>query len=434
MASNWHGDVKVLHLSANRGWGLHKFLANKHIVLGVTGSIAAYKSADLVRRLRDAGAIVRVVMSKGAHEFITPLTMQAVSGLPVHSDLFDLQAEAAMGHIALAKWADLVLIAPATADCLARLTQGKADDLLTSICLATTAKVAVAPAMNQAMWLNEATRQNVQYLQKRGTVILGPGKGEQACGDVGPGRMLEVTDILDELRPLVFTGQLAGLNVLLTAGPTREAIDPVRYLTNSSSGKMGYALARAAYEAGAHVTLVSGPVQLAVPEINELISVTSAREMHTEVMKHAGKCDIFFSVAAVADYCMPEVAKEKIKKSDAGLTLSLVRTPDIVSAVAKLDEPPFIVGFAAETHNVVDQAKEKRARKQMDVIIANQVGEGGSMGADDNEVTVLTADSMTSLPRMSKTQLASQLIELVAKQYKQSREYHDREANTEDGH
>lgn len=394
-------------------------LKHKHILLGVTGSIAAYKSADLVRRLREAGASVRVAMTENAKRFITPLTMQAVSGYPVHDDLFDVHAEAAMGHIQLARWADLILIAPATADFMARLAHGEADDLLTTLCLATQAPIAVAPAMNQGMWKHTLTQDNLQVLQKKNIRIMGPTQGSQACGDMGPGRMLEPIDIIKEVNELFATNTLSGVRVVITAGPTHEAIDPVRYITNGSSGKMGYALAAAAREAGASVTLISGPVSLLVPEQIECISVVSAADMHKAVMRQVKDCDIFLAVAAVADYRSQTIAKQKIHKGEMQLQLTLERNPDIVASVAALTPPPFIVGFAAETENVIEQARSKRKQKNMDMIIANQVGGDLGIGSDDNAVTVITEHHETFLPIAHKHQLARQLIQIIAGQFKQ---------------
>lgn len=395
-----------------------QFLQGKHIILGVTGSIAAYKSADLVRRLREAGAVVRVVMTENAKQFITPLTMQAVSGHPVHDELFDLQAEAAMGHIELARWADLILIAPASADCMARLVSGKADELLTALCLATPAPVAIAPAMNQGMWKHTSTQDNLQAIIAKGIAVLGPGEGSQACGDTGFGRMLEPMAIVEKAGALFATGLLAGLHVVVTAGPTHEAIDPVRYIANGSSGKMGYALAEAAREAGARVTLISGPVSLPAPGHVERQSVVSAAEMHAAVMKCMSECDIFLAVAAVADYRSQAIAPVKLHKENDVMTLSLQRNPDIVASVAQLDKKPFVVGFAAETDNVIEQARAKRQRKQMDMIIANQVGNGKGIGSDDNAVTVITPHAETSIERMPKPQLARKLINMIAEEYK----------------
>lgn len=398
---------------------MSQYLINKRIVLGVTGSIAAYKSAELARRLREAGAEVRVVMTEHAKAFITPLTMQAVSGQPVHDDLFDLQAEAAMGHIALARWAEVILIAPASADCLARLAHGQATDLLSTLCLATRAPLVVAPAMNQAMWQHTRTQHNVQVLQNEGVIFLGPDAGNQACGDVGPGRMLEPTAIIAELATLLAPQSLDGKTVVITAGPTQEAIDPIRYLSNHSSGKMGYALAQAAYRAGATVILISGPTALAKPFGVTCLSVKTANEMLDAVMKHSNECDIFIAVAAVADYRSETIAKEKIHKQAETLQLNLVRNPDIVHEVSQLAKKPFIVGFAAETEDVVLNAKAKRLRKNMDIIIANQVGEDKAMGMDDNTVTVIDANESLSLPCMSKPALAQELITIIANKFKQ---------------
>lgn len=395
-----------------------QFLSNKRILLGVTGSIAAYKSADLVRRLREAGAHVRVAMTENAKRFITPLTMQAVSGFPVHEELFDLQAEAAMGHIELARWADMVLIAPASADFMARLARGNADDLLTTLCVATQAPIAVAPAMNQGMWKHGLTQENLFILKGKGVHIFGPGEGNQACGDVGPGRMIEPIEILSCLDAVFATGELAGLRVLVTAGPTHEAIDPVRYITNGSSGKMGYALATAAHEAGAKVTLVSGPVSLPKPSHFETIPVVSALEMHEAVMRKIADYDIFLAVAAVGDYRCQTIAQQKLHKHEAIVQLTLERNPDIAASVGQLPGRPFMVGFAAETENVIEQAKAKRQRKNMDMIIANRVGLGVGMGADDNEVTVISAKQETPLSPAPKRKLARQLITLIADEFK----------------
>lgn len=394
-------------------------LANKHILLGVTGSIAAYKSADLVRRLREVGALVRVAMTENAKRFITPLTMQAVSGYPVHEELFDIHAEAAMGHIELARWADLILVAPASADFIARLARGNADDLLTAICLATNAPIALAPAMNQGMWRDEITQENQQFLQKHGIVVLGTTEGSQACGDVGPGRMLEPKEIIEKISRLFSTGALSGLKVLVTAGPTHEAIDPVRFIANASSGKMGYALAEAAQEAGAEVTLISGPVTLEKPPRVECISVVSAENMHDEVMRKVADYDIFLAVAAVSDYRCQTIAAQKIHKSEKTLTLELVRNPDIVAEVSQLSPKPFIVGFAAETEDVIKQAEAKRKRKHMDMIIANHVGGDVGFGSDENAVTVIGHHIKESIPKTPKRKLARQLIAMIAQECKQ---------------
>ena len=395
-----------------------QFLANKQVLLGVTGSIAAYKSADLVRRLRETGADVRVVMTENAKRFITPLTMQAVSGNPVHDDLFDLHAEAAMGHIELARWADVILVAPASADFMARLSNGNANDLLTTLCLATQAPIMLAPAMNQGMWQHALTQENLRALQQKGVQILGTNDGSQACGDVGPGRMLEPVEIREKLNSLFATGELAGLKVLVTAGPTHEAIDPVRFITNGSSGKMGYALAEAARAAGAAVTLISGPVSLASPERMDCIPVVSAQEMYDAVMRKVAEYDIFLAVAAVGDYHCQTVAAQKIHKNEAAMQLILERNPDIAGSVGQLSSRPFIVGFAAETEDVVGQAQAKRKRKNMDMIIANRVGGGIGMGSEDNEVTVIGPDAAVNLPPTPKRKLARQLITMIATEFK----------------
>ena len=392
-------------------------LANKHIVLGVTGSIAAYKSADLARRLREVGAVVRVVMTENAKQFITPLTMQAVSGNPIHDDLFDLQAEAAMGHIELARWADLILIAPATADCIARLASGNGNDLLTAVCLASKAPIAVAPAMNQGMWQDTLTQANVQALKQKEIEILGPDAGSQACGDIGFGRMLEPHDIIQKISTVFSVGTLAGIRVMITAGPTHEPIDPVRFMTNNSSGKMGYALAEAAREAGALVTLISGPVHLPIPLDVHCVSVISAQEMYAAVMRNVANCDIFLAVAAVSDYRSEMIAEQKIHKNAETMQLNFIRNPDIVSSVAQLAERPFIVGFAAETENLRNQAKAKRERKNLDMIVANLVEQG--MGGDENEVAVLSEHVDVTLPLASKRQIARQLIKLIVMEYSQ---------------
>lgn len=398
-------------------------LQNKHIVLGVTGGIAAYKSADLVRRLREAGAIVQVVMTANAEQFITKLTLQALSGYPVRSTLFDPAAEAAMGHIELARWADMIIVAPASADFIARLATGRADDLLATICLATRAPIVVAPAMNQMMWQHTLTQKNLQVLQANGIYCLGPAQGQQACGEVGPGRLLEPADIVSHVDALLLTGDLAGLKLVVTAGPTQEALDPVRFLSNASSGKMGYAVAQAAIEAGATVTLISGPVSgLTPPQGALLVPVVSAEEMYTAVMQRTENCDIFVAVAAVADYYFPAKASNKISKDEATLHLTLARTADIVTAVAQQAKKPFIVGFAAETENLIARAQEKRLRKGMDVIIANQVGANMGFHSDENAVTVLWEEKGTlcseQFSRCAKTLLAKQLLHLLGKIYR----------------
>lgn len=389
-------------------------LINKQIILGVTGGIAAYKSADLARRLREAGAIVRVVMTAHAKEFITPLTLQAVSGNPVHDELFDLAAEAAMGHIELARWADAILIAPATADFIARLRQGEANDLLTTLCLAAKSPIAVAPAMNQGMWKNPLTGENIQSLMAKGIHVFGPGEGSQACGDTGPGRMLEPVELLESLAGLFTTGSLSGKHVLITAGPTREAIDPVRYITNASSGKMGYALASAAIEAGARVTLISGPGSLSVPDRVRSIPVVTAREMLDAVMAEVQDCDIFIGVAAVSDYHCKTVSPKKIAKTEETLTLALERNPDILATVAALPKRPFVVGFAAETENLLANATTKLQRKKLDMIIANQVGDQLGFEQDENAVYVITPEKEQAFASMPKSRLARELIAFIS--------------------
>ncbi len=391
-------------------------LSNKRILLGVTGGIAAYKSADLVRRLQNAGADVRVVMTAAAQEFITPLTMQALSGNPVHTTLLDPEAEAGMGHIQLARWADLILIAPASADFIARLVQGQGNDLLTTVCLATAASIALAPAMNQGMWRNASTQANVEVLIQRKIQIFGPAAGEQACGDVGPGRMLEPLALVDAAAGLFVSGALAGKKVVITAGPTREAIDPVRYISNHSSGKMGYALAQAAMEAGAQTVLISGPTQLAPPERVEFIQVTTADEMLAASLAQAKGCDVFIAAAAVADYRPANIAPQKIKKTAGeSITLELVKNPDIVAQIAALEAKPFTVGFAAESENLLVHAQQKLTRKNLDVIIANDISvQGIGFNADDNAVVVIDKTQQQELTQRSKQQLARELIALIA--------------------
>lgn len=391
----------------------------RKILLGVTGGIAAYKSPDVVRRLIERGADVQVVMSRGAQQFVTPLTFQAVSGKPVRTDLWDEAAEAAMGHIELARWADEIVIAPATADFLAKLTYGFAEDLLTTLCLATTAKITVAPAMNRQMWANPATQANVKLLRERGVRILGPASGEQACGEVGVGRMLEPVQIAEEIFAAFPTdGVLAGLNVVITAGPTREAIDPVRFISNRSSGKMGYAVASAAREAGANVVLVTGPVQIPTPAGVERVAVETADQMLAAVQQHVVNADIFIAAAAVSDYRCSEVAGQKIKKTSDNLTLALSRAPDVLATVGKSDSPPFLVGFAAETENVEANALAKLNSKNLDMIAANKVGEGLAFDKDDNALTVYWRGGKQELTLTSKAALARQLVGVIAERYK----------------
>ena len=416
-------------------------LTNKRILLGVTGGIAAYKSAELVRRLREQGAEVRVVMTRGACEFITPLTMQALSGREVHTELLDHVAESGqgggMGHIELARWCDVVLVAPASANFIARLAHGLADDLLSTLCLATTAPLVIAPAMNQQMWGNIATQENIATLVQREIKIVGPAEGSQACGEIGPGRMLEPEQLMLEASQLFSTGLLADLKLVVTAGPTREAIDPVRYITNHSSGRMGYAVARAAAEAGANVTLVSGPVNIEPPHQVRHISVDTAEQMRDIVMSDIIESDIFVAAAAVADYRCADVAQQKIKKKAEDLSLLLQKNPDILAEVASLPRAPFTVGFAAETENLLDNARMKLQNKKLDMIAANQVGEGLGFNVDENELQIFwqagdqgqenqvqnnqTGENQIikhqTLERASKEKLARQLIKVIANRY-----------------
>jgi phosphopantothenoylcysteine decarboxylase/phosphopantothenate--cysteine ligase len=396
------------------------YLTGKHILLGVTGGIAAYKSAELVRQLRLSGAAVRVVMTTAATEFITPLTLQALSGNPVHTDLLDPAAEAAMGHIELARWADALLVAPATADFIARVAEGRANDLLAAVCLACDAPVAVAPAMNRAMWENPATGDNLAKLQARDIRILGPAEGLQACGETGPGRMLEPGELLNGLSGMFQSGVLAGQQVLVTAGPTREAIDPVRYLGNRSSGRMGFAVAAAAAEAGAAVTLISGPVSLATPAGVQRIDVESAADMYAAVMQAVSTADIFISVAAVADFRPAVVATQKLKKETADLSLDLIRNSDILAAVAALPGAPFTVGFAAETEAVASNAQGKRLAKGIDMIAANKVGVGQGFDSEENALHVFWEQGEQLLPVTDKAKLARQLLILIAEQFQHS--------------
>ena len=391
---------------------------SRNILLGITGGIAAYKCPDLVRRLREQGAQVQVVMTRGAREFITEQTLQAVSGLPVRSELWDHAAEAAMGHIELARWADEILIAPATADFIAQLAHGLAGDLLSTLCLATQAPVSIAPAMNQAMWAHPATQANVELLKRRGVRVLGPAAGEQACGDVGLGRMLEPLELAGYMLPVQRTDLLAGVKALVTAGPTRERIDPVRFITNRSSGKMGFAVAEALHAAGAEVVLISGPVHLATPAGIERMNVESAADMLAAVQSRIGDAQILVATAAVSDYCAANVASRKIKKSAASLSLELARTPDILATISANEKRPFLVGFAAETDDVERNALVKLAGKRLDMIAANKVGDGLAFDKDDNALTVYWNGGRQELCLCSKRDLAGQLVQLIAERYR----------------
>lgn len=390
------------------------------ILVGISGGIAAYKSPDLVRRLKETGADVRVVMTHAATSFISPLTLQAVSGHPVATDLLDPEAESAMGHIELARWADLILIAPATADIIARLAMGMANDLLSTLCLATTAPVAVAPAMNSQMWANAATQGNIRQLKHRDIAVLGPDRGEQACGENGLGRMLEPLQLVAECERFNQQNKtiLKGKKVLITAGPTREDIDPVRYFSNHSSGKMGFEIAKAAFLAGAEVTLIAGPVSIHTVDSIKRINVISAMAMHQQVLDHIGDQDVFIGCAAVADYRVCEVAQQKIKKNDQQLVLTMVENPDIIASVSELDNKPFCVGFAAETNNVIENARKKLVRKKLDMICANDVSENDiGFNCNDNKLTIITADGeLTELEKASKKILAVQLVNLISEQ------------------
>jgi len=393
-------------------------LTSFKVLLGVTGGIAAYKSAELVRRLREQGAEVQVVMTQGAQHFVGALTFQALSGRPVRTDLWDASAEAAMGHIELARWADRIVIAPASADFLARLAHGHANDLLTTLCLATDAPISVAPAMNRLMWANAATQANVAALRSRGVTILGPAEGEQACGETGAGRMVEPADILAALRPReTATGALAGRKVVVTAGPTRERIDPVRFITNRSSGKMGYAVAEAARAAGADVVIVSGPVNVPTPAGVRRIDVETAEQMMDAVRAELPGTDIFIAAAAVSDYRPVQAAAEKIKKTSDSLMLALSRTADILASVAASPSRPFVVGFAAETQNVERNALVKLEGKRLDMIAANQVGDRLAFDCDDNALTVYWPGGKRELARASKRDVAAGLVNVIAERF-----------------
>lgn len=390
-------------------------LENTKIIIGVTGSIAAFKSADLVSSLRKMGAEIRVVMTKNAQQFITPVTMQTLSGNAVRTDMFENTLE----HIELARWADVIIVAPASANFIARLAHGFANDLLSTLCLASTVKIAIAPAMNQEMWLNFITQENIQKLKDRNILILGPASGRQACGEEGPGRMLEVTEIIQKCFCPISNKFLANKNILITAGPTHEPIDPVRYIGNYSSGKMGYALAEAAHDAGANVTLISGPAYLSIPSNINHIKVTTALEMHQAVMNYIKQTDIFISAAAVADYRPQKFSKHKIKKTSANLNLDLIPNSDILSEVTKHPKPPITVGFAAETSNIAPNAIKKLRTKKLDMIIANKIGP--KLGFGEDQITVTICDKTgktTEIPLANKKVVAQKIIETITNTFK----------------
>ena len=394
-------------------------LTNKNVLLGVTGGIAAYKSAEIVRHLKKSGSSVRVVMTKSAEEFITPLTLQALSGNRVSSELLDAEAEAAMGHIELAKWADAILIAPATANTIARLSSGRGDDLLSTVTLAFDGPVSLAPAMNQAMWRDERTQENLDRLIQKGYEVCGPGSGEQACGDIGLGRMLEPLEILQIFSNSFTKGKMSGKRVLITAGPTQEPIDPVRFITNRSSGKMGYNLAEAAIESGARVTLISGPVDIPKPSNCNFVSVETAQEMYEAVMHHVKEKDVYIGTAAVSDYRPVNTSNQKIKKDGSGkpIALELEENKDILKSVSELQDKPYVVGFAAETDNLLVNADKKLKGKNLDLIVANDVSDKGiGFNSEQNEVTLITSKEKTLIERQSKKKVSRQIIDFISDQ------------------
>ena len=394
-----------------------KSLANKNILLGVTGGIAAYKSAEIVRHLKKSGASVRVVMTRSAEEFITPLTLQALSGNRVSTELLDAEAEAAMGHIELAKWADGILIAPATANTIARLSSGRGDDLLSTVTLAFDGPISVAPAMNQAMWRDERTQENLKKLIDQDFGICGPGSGEQACGDVGLGRMLEPIDILDMFSLSFNEGTLSGKKILITAGPTQEPIDPVRFITNRSSGKMGYSLVEAALESGANVTLISGPVNIEPPSNCNFVSIKTAEEMYDAVMHHISGMDVYIGTAAVSDYSPAKASDSKIKKdgSSSPMVLELKENQDILKSVSELEQRPYLVGFAAETNDLIKNAEKKLFNKNLDLIIANDVSNKDiGFDSDDNEVTLITEKEKHLIERQNKRKVSKKIIDFIS--------------------
>lgn len=389
--------------------------SNKKILVGVTGGIAAYKSCELVRRLMDKGAEVRVVLSSGAEAFVTPLTFQALSGNPVHTELLDSTAEAGMGHIELARWAEQVVIAPATANFIARLAAGRADDLLSTLCIATKAPIAIAPSMNQGMWSNSATQSNLTIVEQRGIQIIGPDSGDQACGDVGLGRMSEPQDIIAQLWNGASLNSLSGKKVVITAGPTREAIDPVRYLSNYSSGKMGYALAIECAKAGADTILISGPVDLASPQGVQRIDVESTSQMYEQTMAAIEDADIFIAAAAVSDYRAENLSPQKIKKTEAALQINLVKNPDILAEVSALKSRPYLVGFAAESENLLQNARIKLDAKNLDLIVANDISNAEiGFQSDENAVSLLTKDEQQDIAQSPKRLIAAKIVEFIA--------------------
>ncbi len=395
-----------------------KSLANKNILLGVTGGIAAYKSAEIVRHLKKSGASVRVVMTKSAEEFITPLTLQALSGNRVSTELLDAEAEAAMGHIELAKWADGILIAPATANTLARISSGRGDDLLSTVTLAFDGPVSLAPAMNQAMWLDKRTQENLEKLIQQDFGICGPGSGEQACGDIGLGRMLEPLEILEIFSLSFSKGAMLGKSILITAGPTQEPIDPVRFITNRSSGKMGYSLAEAAIESGANVTLISGPVNIEPPTNCNLVEIKTAKEMYESVMHHIKGMDVYIGTAAVSDYSPAHINESKLKKdgSNAAMTLQLIENQDILKSVSELNDRPYVVGFAAETEDLIENAEKKLKNKKLDLIVANDVSDKEiGFDSDQNEVTLITHKGKELIQRQNKKKISKKIIDFISK-------------------
>ena len=394
-----------------------KSLTNKNILLGVTGGIAAYKSAEIVRHLKKSGASVRVVMTRSAEEFITPLTLQALSGNRVSTELLDAEAEAAMGHIELAKWADGILIAPATANTIARLSSGRGDDLLSTVTLAFDGPISIAPAMNQAMWRDERTQENLNKLINNNFGICGPGSGEQACGDIGLGRMLEPLEILEMFSSSFDKGIMSGKRILITAGPTQEPIDPVRFITNRSSGKMGYALAEAAIESGAQVTLISGPVNIEPPSNCNLVAIKTAKEMYESVMHHIKGADVYIGTAAVSDYSPAHINESKIKKdgSNAAMVLKLKENQDILKSVSELEERPYVVGFAAETDNLIENAEKKLNNKNLDLIVANDVSDKEiGFDSDENEVTLITHEEKQLIQKQNKRKISKNIIEFIS--------------------